>query len=142
LTTPLTPAGLRCAYKTDPLGVAPDRVRFSWILQGTGQAQTAYQILLTQGGTTVWDSARIESDRTTDIPYGGPPLAGRTRYHWKVQAWDETGAASGWSAPAAFETGFSERTGGWHANWITLGRIREEFRRPASPAPLTPCSTR
>jgi len=48
-----------------------------------------------------------------------------------VQAWGETGAASGWSAPAAFETGFSDQTGGWHASWITLGRIREDFRPPS-----------
>src|SRR6185437_13407959 len=99
-------------------------------LQGAGQAQTAYQILVTRDETAVWDSGRIESPATTDIAYGGPPLAGRTRYRWKVRAWDETGAGSGWSAPAAFETGFWERTGGWHASWITLGRIREEFRPP------------
>ena len=38
---PLAPAGLRCAHLLDPLGVAPDRVRLSWVLQGagTGRAQ-------------------------------------------------------------------------------------------------------
>src|SRR3954462_9809719 len=61
-----------------------------------------------------------------------------TRYRWKVQAWDETGAASGWSATAAFETGLSDRTGGWHASWITLGRIREDFRPPSEPGPSDP----
>jgi alpha-L-rhamnosidase len=133
----VTPAGLRCAHKTDPLGVAPDRVRFSWILQGTGQAQTAYQLLLTQDDVVVWDSGRIESDATTDIPYDGPPLAGGTQYRWKVQTWDETGAASGWSATAAFETEL-ERTTGWHAQWISLGRIREDFRPPSEPGPSDP----
>ena len=34
--SPLTPAGLRCAHLVNPLGVAPDRVRFSWLLEGTG----------------------------------------------------------------------------------------------------------
>jgi alpha-L-rhamnosidase len=89
---------------------------FSWILQGTGQAQTAYQIVLTDGDTALRDSGLVESSSTVDVAYGGPPLAGGTRYRWKVQAWDETGAASGWSAPAAFETGFLDRTGGWHAS--------------------------
>jgi alpha-L-rhamnosidase len=137
----LVPTGLRCAHKADPLGVAPDRVRFSWILQGADQAQTACQILLTQDDAEIWDSGRVESDASADILYGGPPLAGETRYRWKVQAWDETGAASGWSVPAAFETGILDRTGGWHASWITLGRIREDFR-PVSPVPPIPCSTR
>src|SRR5689334_22218621 len=134
----MTPTGLRCAHKTDPLGVAPDRVRFSWILQGEGQAQTAYQLLLTQDDTVVWDTGKVESSDTADVPYGGPPLAGGARYGWKVQAWDETGAATGWSAPAAFETGISDRTGGWHASWISMGRIREEFRPPSEPGPSDP----
>ncbi|HET9969092.1 MAG TPA: hypothetical protein VFQ68_12735 [Streptosporangiaceae bacterium] len=86
----------------------------------------------------IWDSGRVESGSTADVAYGGPPLAGGTRYGWKVQAWDETGAATGWSAPAAFETGISDRTGGWHASWISLGRIREEFRPPSEPGPSDP----
>ena len=45
---PLTPAGLHCAHQVDPLGVAPDRVRLSWRLEGagTGRAQRAYQVLV------------------------------------------------------------------------------------------------
>jgi len=54
-----------------------------------------------------------------------------------VQVWDETGAASGWSAPAAFEVELG-RTGGWHASWISLGRIREDFRPPAEAGPSDP----
>ena len=101
MTSPLSPAGLRCvglrcAHKTDPLGVAPDRVRFSWILQGTGQAQTAYQILLTSGDAVIWDSGRVESASTADVAYAGPPLTPGRRYRWKVQAWDETGSPSPW----------------------------------------------
>ena len=50
MTTPLTPAGLRCAHLTDPLGVAPDRVSLSWLLAGTGhgRAQTSYQVVVVQ----------------------------------------------------------------------------------------------
>ena len=69
-TQPLTPAGLRCAHKVNPLGVAPDRVRLSWVLEGsgTGRAQRAYQVLVTpddcrpdSGDDLCWDSGRIES---------------------------------------------------------------------------------
>ncbi len=50
MTSPLTPAGLRCAHQIDPLGVAPDRVSLSWLLAGTGhgRAQTSYQVVITQ----------------------------------------------------------------------------------------------
>jgi alpha-L-rhamnosidase len=137
--TPLTPAGLRCAHQTDPLGVAPDRIRFSWVVAGTGpgRAQSAYRILVTQEDAAVWDSGRVASASTTDIAYDGPPLTPGRRYRWKVQAWDETGSPSAWSAPAAFETQL-DQTDGWHASWITLGRIREEFGPPSEGGPSDP----
>jgi hypothetical protein len=39
---------LRCAHRVNPLGVAPDRVRLGWVLEGpgTGRAQRAYQVLV------------------------------------------------------------------------------------------------
>ena len=42
---PLSPVGpscveLRCAHQVDPLGVAPDRVRLSWRLEGTGTGRS------------------------------------------------------------------------------------------------------
>ena len=85
----------------------------------------------------VWDSGRVASSATAGVPYGGPPLAGGTRYRWKVQAWDETGAASGWSAAAAFETGLSDRTGGWHAS-DQPGAAPRGFPPPSEPGPSDP----
>src|SRR5690349_25139447 len=82
----------------------------------------------------VWDSGKVESSSTTDIPYDGPPLAAGTGYRWKVQTWDESGLASDWSSPAVFETEL-ERTSGWHHQCISLGRIREDFRPPRGPRP-------
>jgi hypothetical protein len=37
--TALRPAGLRCAHLENPLGVAPDRVRLSWRLEGAGRGR-------------------------------------------------------------------------------------------------------
>lgn len=73
--------------------MAPDRVRFSWVLEGAGRdrAQTAYQVLVTLGeldGSLVWDRGRVASSASADVAYGGPPPAGGSRYRWKVQAWD------------------------------------------------------
>jgi alpha-L-rhamnosidase len=33
----VTPVRLRCAHLVNPLGIAPDRVRFSWQLQAAGR---------------------------------------------------------------------------------------------------------
>ena len=65
---PLTPAGLRCAHQVDPLGVAPDRIRLSWRLEGTGtgRAQRAYQILVKEeepGTSAAWDARTSGSNR-------------------------------------------------------------------------------
>ena len=145
-TQPLTPAGLRCAHKVNPLGVAPDRVRLSWVLEGagTGRAQRAYQVLATpddcrpnSGDDPCWDSGRIESSASADIVYAGLPLAAGGRYRWKVRVWDEAGLVSGWSEPGWFEVEL-DRTDGWHASWIGLGRFRGNVTPPAQAGPPDP----
>ena len=145
-TQPLTPAGLRCAHKVNPIGVAPDRVRLSWVLEGagTGRAQRAYQVLVTpddcrpnSGDDPYWDSGRIESSASADIVYAGLPLAAGGRYRWKVRVWDEAGLVSGWSEPGWFEVEL-DRTDGWHASWIGLGRFRGNVTPPAQAGPPDP----
>ena len=141
-TQPLTPAGLRCAHKGNPLGVAPDHVRLSWMLEGagTGRAQRAYQVLVTPeapGASAVWDSGRVESAGTADIVYAGTPLTAGGRYSWKVRVWDEAGRVSSWSDPARFEVEL-DRTSGWHASWIGPGRIRAGVTPPSGAGPVDP----
>jgi alpha-L-rhamnosidase len=144
---PLTPAGLRCvelrcAHRVDPLGVAPDRVRLSWVLEGAGRdrAQRAYQVLVMPeepDAAAAWDSGRVESAVTADIAYGGTPLIPGGRYRWKVRVWDEDGLVSGWSDPAVFEVEL-DRTSGWHASWIGQGYARESVTPPSGPGPVDP----
>ena len=143
---PLTPTGLRCAHQADPLGVAPDRVRLSWRLEGAGidRAQHVYQLLVTDDADTVaWDSGRVESAASADIAYPGlgsspePPLIPAGRYRWKVRVWDESGRASDWSDPARFEVEL-DRTSGWHASWIGPSPIREAVTPPSGAGPVDP----
>src|SRR5450830_1349212 len=64
---PLPPAALRCEYLANPLGVDVKLPRFYWIPRhpGRGQAQTAYQLLVsTNPGCEkgdVWDSGKVAS---------------------------------------------------------------------------------
>jgi alpha-L-rhamnosidase len=136
---PLTPTGLRCAHLVNPLGVAPDRVRLSWRLEGSGRdrAQTAYQLVVTavgphqgHGRDTVWDSGQVASAATADIAYVGRTLDRGGRYSWRARVWDEDQQVSGWSEPARFEVELDPGTG-WRGDWIGVGRIREEFRPPS-----------
>jgi alpha-L-rhamnosidase len=141
-TDPLTPAGLRCAHKVNPLGVSPDQVRLSWVLEGAGadRTQRAYQVLVLPeepDASAAWDSGRVESAVTADIAYAGAPLTAGGRYRWKVRVWDEAGRASDWSDPARFEIEL-DRTSGWHASWIGPGRIRESVTPPSGAGPVDP----
>jgi alpha-L-rhamnosidase len=140
VTTPsLTPAGLRCAHQVDPLGVAPDRVRLSWVLEGAGhdRGQHGYQVLvapdearLAAADGLVWDSGRVDSAASADIAYAGSPLARAGRYAWQVRVWDEQQAVSAWSEPASFEVELDPASG-WRASWIGRGRIRSSFQPPS-----------
>jgi alpha-L-rhamnosidase len=141
-TPPLTPTGLRCGYLVNPLGVAPERVRLSWLLEGTGshRSQRGYQVRaapdearLATGQELCWDSGRVDSGQSADIPYVGQPLRRGSRYAWQVRVWDEQDTASAWSAPATFEVELDPASG-WRASWIGLGRVRPSFRPPSGPA--------
>ncbi|MGH3400543.1 MAG: family 78 glycoside hydrolase catalytic domain, partial [Streptosporangiaceae bacterium] len=136
----LAPAGLRCAHLTDPLGVAPDRVRFGWRLEGAGR-QAAYQLEVTQrepadpaAASLAWDTGRVGSAECHGIAYGGAALARGGRYAWRVRVWDEADQASAWSEAAHFEVEL-DPSEDWRASWIGLGPIRESFAPPERTGP-------
>ncbi|WP_406142214.1 alpha-L-rhamnosidase [Streptomyces sp. NBC_01089] len=111
-------------YAGRPLGIDAAQPRLSWPLASGGHdlTQTAYQIrVATDPGRLsepdVWDSARVASPDSLLVPYAGPPLRSRTRYHWSVRVWDDRGEVSGWSEPSWWETGLTE-TSDWSAQWI------------------------
>jgi alpha-L-rhamnosidase len=70
-------------------------------------------------GTAVWDSGKVASDETLDVPYGGPALKSTSQYLWQVRVFDEKGKASGWTEPQRFFTGLED----WKAQWITSPEI-------------------
>ena len=113
----LTPAGLRCEYRRNPLGIDETRPRLSWQLESSdpaarSQRQTAYQILVASSRQALdkhqgdlWDSGKVVSNQTVRIEYTGKPLTSRLECHWKVRAWDQDGKVSAWSAPALWTMG-------------------------------------
>ena len=127
------PANLRVEYMTNPVGLDVDRPRLSWNLNDDrrGAKQTAYELraatselaLKAARSEKAWDSGKVESDQSVNIVYAGPYLRPRTRYLWQVKVWDQNGKATGWSAPAYWETGLMSRSA-WQNRAIR--------RRPAS----------
>ncbi|MHC4252702.1 MAG: family 78 glycoside hydrolase catalytic domain, partial [Planctomycetota bacterium] len=117
---------LRCEYAVDPVGIGESKPRLSWVMtsDARGDVQTGYQIIvasservLARDRGDLWDSRKVDSDRSAHVEYGGTPLGSRRRSWWKVRVWDSRGRRTGWSAPAVFETGLL-RAADWKAEWI------------------------
>ncbi len=113
---------LRTEAVKNPVGIDVENPLFSWTTEAgneRGVMQTAYEInVFTDAGHTeqVWTSGRVESDRQTDIAYGGQ-LQPSTRYYWSVTVWDNKGNEATSAEEAYFETGLLGT--GWEgARWI------------------------
>ena len=122
MPSPTRPTQLRCNYFENPLGVHDQTPRLSWRLATDGHRgarQNAYRITvstLRNGRADLWNSGRIASDATTQIPYAGKPLATGQRAWWRVEVWDEKSRRSE-STPAFWEMGLLHAAD-WHGEWI------------------------
>ena len=124
----LTPVGLRCEYLENPLSIETKVPRLSWRLEASGRQrqQSAYQILvasqkdfLEKDQGDLWNSGKIESDESVNIPYSGSELTSEINCYWKVKVWDEKGKASDWSPVASWGMGLLKGSR-WQAKWIGL----------------------
>jgi len=115
---------LTCEYRENLLGTGVKVPRFGWKLESDrrGTSQTAYRIQTAESAdgfdSPSWDSGRIESDRSVLAEYGGPDAKSRTRYYYRVKAWDNYGREAEWSRPGWWETGLLSPEE-WKAEWIT-----------------------
>ncbi|NND07229.1 MAG: family 78 glycoside hydrolase catalytic domain [Saprospiraceae bacterium] len=117
---------LRCEYAINPLGIDIPMPRFSWILKSDmrGQMQSAFQIMVSDDLDRLnrdignkWNSKKIATSNSVNIPYQGPSLTSGERSFWKVRVWDEKGEVSDWSEPATFEMGLMNEED-WEGKWI------------------------
>jgi alpha-L-rhamnosidase len=127
----IRPVALRCEYRENPLGIDVRQPRLSWVLQSTtpearGQMQSTCQILtagsrarLDSNQGDLWDTGKVESDRSTQVIYQGRPLVSRQQVWWKVRVWDRPGSVSPWSETASWSMGLLDRAD-WKGRWIGL----------------------
>jgi len=125
---------LRTQYRVNPLGIGTAIPQLSWTLQSDARncTQSAYRILVAESEKLLaeelgsqWDSGRVESNETLNIPYAGSPLDSGQKCFWKVRIWDGSGQASDWSAPSFWETALLN-PGDWKASWISDGKPTPE----------------
>ena len=153
----ITPVRLKCEYFVDPVGVDSVQPRFTWELQSTrrDQTQAAYQILvastkdkLEQDVGDLWDSGKVASSKSVNVPFQGIALTSGQQYWWKVRCWNEPGydgqfaeiyketlnqKVSDFSVPATFQMGLLKESD-WQGKWIgadvsiSSPLLRKEFK--------------
>lgn len=118
---------LRCEYLENPLGIDEPRPRFTWLVksQERGQRQSAYQILVASSAENLdneqgdlWDSGKVVSGETVNIPYHGRPLTSRQTCYWKVRAWDRENEPSAWSKSTDWTMGLLVGSD-WIADYVS-----------------------
>ena len=84
---------------------------FSWIVDPSIRNQTAYQILVASSQTLIeqnqadiWDSGKVNSQRSTEVEYAGLSLNPDKQYFWMVKIWDQHDQASTYSVIHSFQT--------------------------------------
>ena len=127
-------SGLKCEYKENPLGIESASPHLSWELQShvRNSTQAAYRVLvaddpavLNKNAANLWDSKKISSPASIQIPYAGKPLKSAHNYYWKVMIWDNHNHASGWSKINRWQTGLLT-TGDWKgAKWIAYDKLSD-----------------
>ncbi len=120
---------LRCEYNTEPMGVETTRPRLSWNMVSSvrGDYQRACQILvastlerLDKDNGDMWNSGRLETDRSFQFEYGGKALLSGASYYWKVKIWDKSGNPSAWSGTATWSMGLLSPADWGKAQWIAF----------------------
>lgn len=103
---------MTCEYLTNPLSVHTSTPRLAWQIVTADSSrrdveQVAYQIQvastpekLLAGKADLWDSGKVKSGQTNQIPYAGNAPAEWGRAWWRVRVWTDLAGASAWSEPA------------------------------------------
>jgi alpha-L-rhamnosidase len=140
----VTPVRLTCENLKDPLVIDVLKPRLSWVNlsqnKERGQYQTAWEIRvagtrdkLVSGKAELWNSGKVMSAKSVNIPYEGTPLASRQDCWWQVRVWDRNDRMSGWSKPAFWSMGLL-KSEEWTAQWIGAPWQEEEpLSKPVSP---------
>ena len=121
----------RVQHSDRPLTIEDRHPMFSWRMESDirGQKQTAYRITVVKesDGSQLWDTGKVESDQSVDIPYQGVSLQAEHGYSVNLTVWDKDGKE--YRSSTRFETGImNPKESAWNGSgqagtgWMPLPR--------------------
>ncbi|RSL49937.1 hypothetical protein CEP54_012195 [Fusarium duplospermum] len=145
-TEEISIAELKAEHYQDGFGIFHPAPRLSWRFSATtapNWKQSAYEIAITRGGKT--QSFRVESSKSSLVPWPSSTLASREVAHVSVRATGTNGVQSGW-AKLTVEAALLKRSD-WQADLISGPpqdvdkpkppfRMRKSFEYDGGPARL------
>ncbi|MDP4269296.1 MAG: family 78 glycoside hydrolase catalytic domain [Bacteroidota bacterium] len=137
-------SSLTTEHLINPIGLDESQPKFGWILTSKQRnvMQTAYEIQVSENanvaGKLIWQTGKVSSDASINIPFGGEKLQSGKRYFWRVRAWDNKGNCTGWSNVNFWQMALLN-TADWKAKWIEadikeVKRLCPQFRKSFSAA--------
>ena len=116
----------------NPIGLGEKQPRFTWQLTSDKRdvLQKAYEIRVNAGKLLVWNSNKVMSDQSVQVPYGGSALQSGKKYNWQVRVWDNNDKPSAWSEAATYQMTLLDKSD-WKAKWISAGYREDSVNRPA-----------
>jgi alpha-L-rhamnosidase len=124
----LSPVALRTEYLTNPVGLDTPAPRLSWQVESAtrGARQVAYRIRVASTAAKLkvdngdlWDSGKVASSESVNVPYAGTPLRSSQRVFWTVEVWDSDTINPGILSEAASWTMALLKSEDWRAQWIS-----------------------
>ncbi|TSD67989.1 Bacterial alpha-L-rhamnosidase [Inquilinus sp. KBS0705] len=122
--------------QANPVGIDNVQPVFAWQLSAVKRnvRQQAYRILvaddpllLSKNEGNIWDSKKVLSGASIQVPYKGVKLSSAKSYYYKVKVWDNDGRASAWSKPAKWQMGLLSPADWKGAQWIAYNRMPDSL---------------
>ncbi|WP_316807875.1 alpha-L-rhamnosidase [Pedobacter agri] len=127
-------AHLSCGYRNNPVGIDFVSPSLSWKLESSkyNVTQTAYQILVSSSAENlnknigdVWDTKKVNSSQSIQVPFKGAKLLSTKTYFWKVRVWDNYKNESAWSKDAFWQMGLLAQEDWKGAKWIAYEKLAD-----------------
>lgn len=128
---------LLCNQTENPTAINTAIPKFSWqlISEFRNQSQSAYHILVADNlddiqnsNGNIWDSEKVNSDKSILLKFKGKELKSAQKYYWKVKVWNQTGIESDWSQPTYFVTALFNEKDWSNAKWLVYEEMPESLR--------------